>query len=193
MLAVEAHHLRATIGSLEKRSSSLSCGIQHVLKMISSGESEDLSTKVGDNFWDFFSGKPTDQANTSMDSWIAKLSESTSIAVETNDDISSTLAQLDTGDIFNLDTDFGLVLKLPSLPGEGSHAMLIKDGEEDTPILASSLVKTIDFGISKLHEPSGSEHLCAPFSRVAKRQNSKGWFPCLAGCTMGFNLVSSRG
>merc|ERR1712007_419827 len=71
----------------------------------------------------------------------------------------------------------------PNLPGEGSDAMLIKDGEEGMPILANGLVKTIDVERSKLHEPSGT----------TKRQNSKGWFPCLAGCTMGFNLVSSSG
>lgn len=254
MLAVEAHHLRATIGSLDKRASSLSCGIQHVLKMISSGESEDLSTKVDDNFWDFFSCKPTDlqkwndvvQANTSMDGWIPQLSEGqtdgASSAVDTNDDISevsfyespvrglsrmfsgsdsSPLAQLDpafdfvlsmdndsVGDISaepltNLNTGSGLVSQLQNLPGEGSVAVLIRDGEGHTPNVAEGLAKTIRIGMSKLHEPSCCENLCAPFSRAAQRQSSKGWFPCMAGFTMGlnclagytvgFNLVSSKG
>jgi len=206
--------------------------------MGSSGESEDLSTKADDNFWDFFSCKPTDlqkwndimQANTSMDGWIPKLSEShtdgASSAVETNDDTSefgfyespvdglsrmfsgsdsSPVAQSDgfvlsidndtVGGIFtepleHLDTDFRLVSQLQNLPGGGSDAMLIRDGEEDTPNVAEGLVKTIPIGMSKLHEPSGSENLCAPFSRAAKRQCSKGWFPCMAGCTMGFNCLA---
>jgi len=259
MLAVEAHNLHATIGSLEKCASSLTCGFQHVLKIMSSGESEDVSVKADDNFWEFFSCKPTDlqkwnsivQANTSMDGWIPKLSEkqtdATSSAVETNDDISefdfysmkegaarmfsdsenidnsfvSPLAlsepplgfvpSPDSGKVGIFTEPLGLVSLLPNVPGEGSDAMLIKEGEEDTSDVAISLVKTIEVGMSQLRELTGSQHQCAPFSgtRVKQnsksslpclagcmlfsgtreRQNSKSWFPCLTGCTIGFTVA----
>jgi len=70
------------------------------------------------------------------------------------------------------------------VPGEGSDAMLIKEGEEDTSDVAISLAKTIEVGMSQLRELAGSQHQCAPFSGTRVKQNSKSWFPCLAGCML---------
>jgi len=243
MLAVEAHNLHATIGSLEQRALSLTCGFQHILKVMSSSESEDVSTKAEDNFWDFFSCKPTDlkkwnnivQANIGTDGWIPpKLSkhqtDDSSSAVETNDDISELDFYASTMDapsvmfsdsenvdstfesLAQVDQDFGfvsspdpnklgdvliepldLVSQIQKVPGEGSDAMLIKDGEEDTSDVARSSMKTIGVGMSELHELTNSEHQCAPISRTRKRHNSKVWFPCLAGCVMACKLVTITG
>lgn len=95
VLAEEVYRILAAIASLEKDASSISCGLQYILKVMTLSQSENLSTQDSDNFWDFFYCKPADlrrwhdnvQANTKMRDLLPGILETgvTSSYVETND------------------------------------------------------------------------------------------------------------
>merc|ERR1712137_294537 len=145
----EAHNLYATISSLEKRTSSVNAGLQHILKMMSSSEPEDSSNEV-DNFWYFFSCEPT---------VLQKLND---IVQETNTEIShldfweSSSSAWDSGEIdgifteslAHLDPALGLASQSPAVPDEGSDAML----KENMLDVASDPVETIFVETSKFKE-----------------------------------------
>merc|ERR1712137_879311 len=128
ILAVEAHNLHATVASLEKKASSVNCGLQHILKILSSSESEDSPTEV-DNFWYFFSCEPT---------VLPKLND---ILLDVNDEISDldfferSLSAWDYGEVdsifpeplAHLDPASGLASKSPVVSDQGSDARCKKN------------------------------------------------------------------
>merc|ERR1712137_212405 len=136
----EAHNLYATISSLEKRAFSVKGGIQHILKLMSSSESEDSSNDV-DNLWYFFSCEPT---------VLQKLND---IVQETNTKIGdldfweSSSSAWDSGEVVGIFAE-PLAHLDPVVPDKGSDVMLNGNMPDD----AGGPVETSVFETSKLKE-----------------------------------------
>merc|ERR1712137_36443 len=160
MLAVEAHHLHAVVASLENRVSTVTCGLKHVLNMMSSGESRGLdkadefraSPRRDDCFWDFFSCESSIlqkwndrvQGKTLLDE-ITKVSQMCDSEVETSDDISELnfyesldSSRWDTGEVGEIGGSFNdwhqqLVVKSTEDSGGISHSFTDAERSDDMP------------------------------------------------------------
>merc|ERR1719240_2451008 len=126
ILVAQVRDLHSTIDSLEKKASSTSNGLQHILKIMSSSEG-DSCTEV-DNFWYFFCCEPT---------VLRKLND---IVQDTSDELSDEISDLDfwecsswdsgeidgllTEQMAQLDPALGLASQSPVVSCEGSDAML---------------------------------------------------------------------
>jgi len=147
ILAAEVRDLHSTIDLLEKKASSVSGGLQHILKIISSSESRDSCIEV-DNFWYFFCCEPTVPK---------KLND---IMQETSDEMSDIdfwerpswdFGEVDgsfTEQLAHLDPALGLASQLPVVPDEGSDAML-----EHRAQVSLSPATTVDVATAKMLNP----------------------------------------
>jgi len=169
MLAVEAHYLQANIASLQKSASSLNCGFQHILKMMSYGGPKEML--IEDNFWDFFSCEhinlqkciDTEQANLWLDPQAYDFAETFCSGVETFDD---SVSELD----FCVSWQSGV--KDSSCGDEVGHQDPVLDIASQ-----SGFVNSTDVGMSKDSELAVSKTTDVEKLKVSKNQRLTDVFP----------------